>query len=167
MKFSATLLALCALFSHSLAILFSRGNLTPTIARAKFLKGSQYVISPRKSKPLRPVPGVVIRPMRVDLGQEVLGLADVQYIAVNVRMMSGVTFPTHYHPRGAEMITVVRGKSRTHMQNEAGTPIKGTYRALESFIVPQGLIHNFTCISKTPCLYHIVLNSADAGAVFL
>lgn len=96
----------------------------------------------------------------------VLGGSDVQSSIVRVRLGSGVTFPTHTHPRASETLYLQRGRARVSVRFEGlGNPrvVRNVLQSGQVTVFPQGLAHETKCISKVPCLFISYLNSADPG----
>lgn len=100
----------------------------------------------------------------------VLSGNDVQATVAILRMESGSS-TTHWHPRGFELFTVLRGIVKTTLYLEGPSPtsrkIKLTLKYGHSTVFPIGLVHSLRCVSKRNrgCIVHAVLNSADAGSI--
>lgn len=92
---------------------------------------------------------------------------DVQSMIVRAFVRSGATFFPHYHPRGAEVFTVLRGSFNVTLTFEGLEPRKvmNTINAGECTIYPVGLVHETTCISRQTCIFMGVFTSADPGTV--
>lgn len=154
---------LCACSSLALAMIPSNGLETTETARA-LLSNKSYFINARK--------GTVLRTNDyyawiADLNKfPALATADVQYLMAVLTVFPGKTFPENYHPRASEIITVTRGAARISFKMENGREVSNVLRAYQTTVIPQGLPHVITCVSKTWCRGVAVLNSADPGIIF-
>lgn len=95
-----------------------------------------------------------------------LGGADVQMAYVRVTLFPGSTLPAHLHPRGTELDYVVRGVIKTVIAEEFGSArpsITVVLGAGKLAVVPEGLTHAQTCVSKEACVFVATFNTADPG----
>lgn len=98
-----------------------------------------------------------------------LGAVDVQWQMADGRIKPGNFFFRHYHPRSTELVYVLAGKMRTMFKFEGPNPRKVTNVVGKGdfTIIPQGLIHQFKCISSEECYFLAIFRTADPGLVFL
>lgn len=97
----------------------------------------------------------------------VLAGTDTQSQVVRVMLKSGRDFIPHYHPRGTEILNVLRGRFRFTIRFEGLNPRVVTIHVREgqTTIFPQGLIHTARCVSKRDCMFLSNFNTADPGLV--
>lgn len=94
--------------------------------------------------------------------------ADVQFTSARIRFDYNATFPMHYHPRAAELITVLEGRMRITFRAEGlfdNREVTNVFRPTDVAIIPTGFIHEVTCVARNGCLIVNGLNSADPGIV--
>eukprot|EP00177_Eucheuma_denticulatum_P004735 GFKZ01008610.1.p1 GENE.GFKZ01008610.1~~GFKZ01008610.1.p1 ORF type:complete len:170 (+),score=1.89 GFKZ01008610.1:294-803(+) len=97
-----------------------------------------------------------------------LGAQDVQSTIVRVNLNAGEAFITHHHPRATETFNALQGSFRNSFLFEGLGNVRNVsniIRAGESTVFPQGLVHSTVCISRSPCVFLSVLNSADPGLI--
>lgn len=105
----------------------------------------------------------------------VLGAVDIQTRLLRFVMRPGSKLATQLHPRGNEIIHVVRGAAKISFTFESDPSVATVLRkvtnvvsAREVALIPQGLIHDVECVSKVhPCVLLTVANSADPGFVVI
>ncbi|PXF39501.1 Oxalate oxidase GF-2.8 [Gracilariopsis chorda] len=105
----------------------------------------------------------------------VLGAVDIQTRLLRIVMQPGSRLATQLHPRGNEVIHVVRGAAKISFTFESDPSldtvlrrVTNVVRAREVALIPQGLVHDVECVSKVhPCILLSVANSADPGFVVL
>lgn len=99
-----------------------------------------------------------------------LGMPDVDVTAVRVVQQPKAVIPWHVHPRSAEHYATIKGVLKVTITLEGSfSPRRVVSKLPPAYFssIPQGIPHTVTCISKTPCVYHIFFNSADAGTAFI
>ena len=158
------LAALCAVLALAAAAIPSNGLRTVETEREK-LSNADYNINPRNGVAVR-TPGFTAYLAEIPKFKA-LGTADVQFGYADIMLKSGQTFPTHYHPRGAEILTVLHGAAQVTFTMENGRKVSNRIGWSRVTVIPQGLPHTIKCVSKQNCRMIATLNSAKAGTVFL
>lgn len=95
-----------------------------------------------------------------------LGMQDVNVQAVRTVQQPGHVIPWHVHPRGSENYATIAGVIKLSISLEGlARPRRVISKLPPAYFtsIPQGIPHTVTCISKTPCVYHIFFNTADGG----
>lgn len=158
------ILSLLALLSVATAKIPSTGLRTAESARLK-LKDRDFKISPRKGIILN-TPAFEAR--IADLtNYRALSLVDTQFYIARITLRSHKTFPTHFHPRGSEVLTVLKGAIRVSFRMENGRVVRNKLHVGHTTVFPQGLPHDIKCVSRRDCLMLATLNTADPGNVFV
>lgn len=96
-----------------------------------------------------------------------LGLPDVQMSIANVQLEAGAFNQPHVHPRGSELLFLVKGRLDVFFIEDAGAPprvVTNTLDAGSATVFGIGLVHGERCVSDTPCEFVAVLNNPDAGS---
>lgn len=159
-------LALLAVFTIASARIESLGLATAQATRSK-LSDSAFVVrpvgTPQIIAPDRRFFAFATSPSR----KPALAATDTQVQVNTVTVRAGKPFFKHFHPRGVETLTVLKGRVLSQTWFEGSNPrvIKVTLRPRDSTVYPQGLMHLARCVSKTDCVFTAVFNSADAGTV--
>lgn len=98
----------------------------------------------------------------------VLGLPDVRMSLAAVTLAGGAFNQAHTHPRGAELLFLLRGRMDVFFVDEGGPAprtVANTLRPGGATVFGQGLIHGEHCVSEEPCEFVAVFNDPDAGGL--
>lgn len=122
-----------------------------------------FIIDFAKKSPIVTSPG-----RRVELGNvdtfPFLGLPDIQMSINRFQLDNNVENPLHVHPRGAELIYVIKGVVELTIAAESGAAeLSITLNPAQSSVVPQAVAHKQLCRTESGCEYVGVLNGPDAG----
>lgn len=159
----ATLLLLTQQWRGSEAAIPSFGLQTVQSVREK-LPDSAFLIRPSKLRKTQ-TDSLLLKATDV-VNYPALGAPDVQATIVYFTVFSGRSLFEHSHPRAAEVYHLLEGRLKFTMRFEGGTRNVTNYiQGGQSTIVPQGLLHTATCISKSNCNAIATFNSADPGSV--
>ena len=98
-----------------------------------------------------------------------IGEADVQFQMAEGTVYPGELFVRHFHPRSSEVVYVLNGRIKAFFDYEWPDKrrVSNTVRKGEWTVIPQGLIHNFRCISKVKCDFLAIFRTADPGLIIL
>lgn len=105
---------------------------------------------------------------RLELGNvdtfRFLGLPDIQMSITRFQLDNNVENPLHVHPRGAELLYVIKGDIELYIAGEAGAAeLTIPLRPKQSSVIPMAVPHKQLCRSEGGCEYVGVLSAPDAG----
>jgi len=96
-----------------------------------------------------------------------LGLPDVQMSVAAVQLAAGAFNQPHVHPRGTELLVLIKGTLEVFFIEDGGAPprvVTNTLPAGAATVFGIGLVHGERCVSDTPCEFMAVFNNPDAGS---
>jgi quercetin dioxygenase-like cupin family protein len=128
---------------------------------------SDFAFDLNKGTQITGIPGIYAQ--RGDVSTfPILGLPDTQMAVVRLFFGDGVLFPTHVHPRGTEMLYVIKGSVKVTLEAESSStaPIVNTLNPGQVTIFPIGLAHGGLCVSG-PCEIVAMFDSPDPGIYFV
>jgi quercetin dioxygenase-like cupin family protein len=140
---------------------------TSVLKQRSAFKSSDFAFDLRQAVQITAVPGVYAQLADVSTFP-ILGLPDTQMSVVRAFFGDGVIFPTHVHPRGTEMLYVIKGSVKVTLEPEFGStdPIVNTLSPGQVTIFPLGLAHGAVCVSG-PCEVVSMFDSPDPGIYFV
>ena len=98
-----------------------------------------------------------------------LGMPDVDVSINRVFQDYKHVIPWHVHPRGSEHYATITGYLQVTITLEGMRKPRRVVSKLPPghvAAIPQGIPHTVTCLSRTPCEYHVFFNKADGGFAF-
>lgn len=97
----------------------------------------------------------------------ILAANDVQQQFADAYLNPGTAFVRHFHPRSSEVVLVLRGAVRVAFEFEGPNPrsVSNIVRRGEFAVIPTALVHTSICVSRGPCYFVAVFNTADPGIV--
>jgi quercetin dioxygenase-like cupin family protein len=140
---------------------------TSVLKQRSAFNSSDFAFDLRQALQITAIPGVYGQLADVSTFP-ILGLPDTQMSVVRIFFGNDVIFPTHVHPRGTEMLYVVKGSVKVTLEAEFGSagPIVNTLNPGQVTIFPLGLAHGEVCVSG-PCEVVAMFDSPDPGIYFV
>ncbi len=168
-------LAMASSAFMSIFVLFALFHLTAALIPSLGLSTAQNVRSKLRNKDfvIRNVgaPQVSSRNFKAYIAdatnKPALAATDTQFFVATVHVKAGRSFFKHYHPRGAEIIYVTKGRFLSKFWFEGKNPrvVRNWLKVGDSVVYPQGLVHLDRCIGWEDCTFVAVINSGDPGIV--
>ena len=100
----------------------------------------------------------------------ILSMPDVNVQFARVFQEHKNVIPWHVHPRGCENYATIEGYLQVTISLEGMHRPRRVVSKLPPghvAVIPQGIPHTVTCLSKKTCVYHIFFNNADSGFALL
>lgn len=100
---------------------------------------------------------------------QLLRMPDVDVSFVRVIQQQGHVIPWHVHPRASEHYATITGLLQVSLTLEGTRAPRHVVNKLPPGhvgVIPQAIPHSVTCLSTTPCVYHVFFPKGDSGFAF-
>ena len=129
------------------------------------LADSDFSFSFKKDSLAKNRSGLLIEQL-IPYRNRILSMPDVNVQFARVFQKHRNVIPWHVHPRGCENYATIEGYLQVTITLEGMRKPRRVVSKLPPghvLVIPQGIPHTVTCLSKKTCLYHVFFNNADPG----
>lgn len=168
MGFTASVQILVAATICAMVALSSATHYVPLGDAKNSLRDSEFSFSFKKDAEVVTEKGIHAEFLSAKQ-HRLLPMPDVDVSFTRVYQEQGHVIPWHVHPRGTENYATIKGHLQVTITLEGFQRPRRVVSKLPPghvAVIPQGIPHSATCLSKTPCEYLIFFNKADGGIAF-
>lgn len=155
-----------ALLSTAIGKFYFKAPFTTQDDVRKALSDFQFSIQ-LQSGGIKIIPGASLTRTAGSPQFEVLGLPDVMSAIKESIMLNGTTFPRHTHAEASEVVYVRQGNLQISIKLEVSEQRQVQVSLSPGGVtaIPQGLLHNFSCVGEERCRFVSYFNDQSSRSV--